>query len=194
MQGRLTFPPPIHHRLGSLAFRARAESDVEAFLDYFHNSAPSRFEAIGIDMKRFPSREENRERMLKACNLDSPTVVSITLDAEIIGHSSLNPLNPGADAGIHFQIWRENLERQGLAQALVLPLLTFWFRLYSLQSIYADASADHTAINAMMHRFSIPSLGTHIAPSSTFLKERLVHRYQVTRRWLEDRGGLNPEM
>jgi RimJ/RimL family protein N-acetyltransferase len=145
-------------------------------------------------MKRFPSREENRERMLKACNLDSPTVVSITLNSEIIGHSSLTPLNPGVDAGIHFQIWRENLERQGLAQALALPLLIFWFRLYSLQLIYADASADHAAVNALMQRFSVPSLGTHIAPSSTFLKERLVHRYQVTRKWLEDRGGLNLEV
>jgi hypothetical protein len=86
----------------SLAVRPFNESDYPAMVDYFLGSEPLFLAGMGVDRRKMPGREEwLRDLLTDHQKVDAQRdrfYLAWTRDDELVGHSSINEIEPGKDA------------------------------------------------------------------------------------------------
>src|SRR5580698_11563041 len=102
---------------GVAALRAFTTEDVDAIVEYWFTSGDDFLDFMGIDRKRLGTKEDTRQRLLKAIwtgDANQKTVaLAITLDSELTGYTLLNRYTPSTNYG-HWHITVPSVRGSGI--------------------------------------------------------------------------------
>src|SRR5438270_76277 len=114
-----------------LTVRPLAREDLEGFVAYFTGLSKEDCERMGIAIERVPAPSQLRSEMQAV--IESPSAPTFFLawciDGEVVGHSSLKDIIPGAFGTMHLHMWRADHRGHGYGPRLFcLSAIDFYDR------------------------------------------------------------------
>jgi len=92
---------------------------------------------MGIEPTRIPSPENLRADAEAIIASPAPTtfILAWCIDGEVIGHSSLKDIIPGAFGTMHLHMWRTDLRGQGYGSRLFCLSVVDFYERFNLKRI-----------------------------------------------------------
>ncbi len=179
----------VHTRIGVASLRDLHVGDVAAVVRYWHESGDEHLDALGIDRARLGTREDTRQRFLRALGDGDPAqpamAFAITLDGALVGYTLLNQY--AADTNYsHWHIIVPHRRAAGLSSALYPHRIQMYFALTAMQRLTHQTRTRNVGVNRMLDRYVAVAETRHIdtpdgvaQPGEFHL--RYVHRDDVPR-------------
>ena len=169
----------IRMRAGILELRDAMPTDVDAYVDYWHNSGDRIINFLRIDRTRLGTAEDSYRRFLRMIRVpgtEQPSIVfTITLNGEVMGYTNLNRHGPD-DNYPHFHTYlhthrssvrnalREAPARTsaarigaGLAAVLIGPIMRVCFDLFPVRRVVLQTRPTSRGINRALDFYMPPA-------------------------------------
>ena len=160
--------------------------EVHIRIDYFHDASDDYLLALGVDRARLPTRHDWAEsyRADQALPLHQRSMVALVweLDGSIVGFSSADRIEFGAEAHMHLHILEADHRRSGLGTEFVRLSAAEYFRMLELQRLFCEPNALNVAPNRTLQRAGFRYLLSHECRPTP------INFPQVTTRWVLERG------
>jgi RimJ/RimL family protein N-acetyltransferase len=133
----------------SLAVRPFNESDYTAMVDYFLGSEPSFLTGMGVDARKMPDREKWLRDLLrdhrKADAQRDRFYLAWICDRELVGHSSINEIEPGEDAHFHLHLWNAQMRGAGLGVQFVRLSAAYYIARFGFKRLVCEPYSHNPA-------------------------------------------------
>lgn len=175
-----------------IALRDLTHSDIPLLLRYWYDSDPAYFDAMGVDFRWMPSREEFEQTLLEKVRLNpSPegpriNVVMIEYNGLPIGFHVINPLVVGDHGVFHAHIIAPEFRRRGVGQHSYGLALKLFVNRFQLKKILFRTPAHNLGPNRLKEKLGIRCIGEEVFSNYGILKDGTRARiWEITREELE---------
>ena len=139
-----------------LSVREIAEADIDAIINYWHNSDDTFLAGMGVDLAKIPAKEDMRmmlrSQLTQGYN-EKQSYCIIWLEAgKAIGHSNINKIIFGEEAFMHLHIWDKAERKKGTGTVLIQLSLPYFFENLSLKKLYCEPYALNPAPNKTLKK------------------------------------------
>ena len=161
--------------------------EVDVRIDYFHDASDEYLAHLGVDRALLPGREEWRahyERDFARPLAERDTYnLAWELDGRLVGFSSVDHIEFGAEAFMHLHIVEVPLRHSGLGTEFVRLSVDHYFDALLLQRLFCQPNAFNLAPNRTLQRAGFSYVFTaEMQPSS-------INFPQPITRWVLERPG-----
>ncbi len=155
--------------------------DYECMIDYFLGADDVLLLAMGVDRRRFPSREiwlqavlEDHER---SDSMKDRSYLAWEYEGAPVGHSSINKIKVGEEAYIHLHLWVSNLRKAGLGTRYFQASAAEFMRRFRLQRLYCEPYAENEGPNHVLLKSGFRFIKRYRTNPSAHTFEQDVNRY-----------------
>ena len=146
----------VSTRNGIARLRDLEECDVEKIVYYWFESGDSHLDFLGIDRRLLGSREDTRDRFLRAIpskDADQTNIAfAITLDDEFVGYTLLNRHDPLTNYS-HWHISDPRRRALGLSSALYPWRIRTYFDAVPFERLIHQTRTRNPGVNRMLDKF-----------------------------------------
>ena len=157
--------------------RKLTKKHIPRVVDYFLEASPEFLKAMGIVLKKRPSRETWYTIILN--DLDKPLeqrdffYVIWEINGFPIGHSNIDKIKSGEEAYLH--LWHTDERNQGNGLYFIRESLKHYFEAFQLKTLYCEPCAENPAPNKTLEKAGF-----------SFIKQ-----YETTPGWLNFHQTVN---
>lgn len=141
---------------GAAILRALTAEDVEAVVRFWHESGGELLDYLGIDRTRLGTREDTRQRFLRAIPSRDAAQMSlafaIDVDGTLTGYTLLNRYSPEVNYS-HWHIIRPELRGAGVSSALYPYRIRMYFDAAPLACLTHQTRTRNIAVNRMLDKW-----------------------------------------
>jgi RimJ/RimL family protein N-acetyltransferase len=152
----MTVHASVRTRVGLSAIRDLVPSDIESIVQYWFTSGDEFLDFMGIDLARLGTKEESRQRFLRAIptgNPDQETLAfAITVDDAFAGYTLLNRYAQDTNYS-HWHITNPALRGAGLSSALYPHRIRTYFEAAPINRLTHQTRTRNIAVNRMLDKY-----------------------------------------
>jgi RimJ/RimL family protein N-acetyltransferase len=138
-----------------LVLRDLVESEIEVFVDYWHESPPEYLDFLGVDREKLGTREDTRERFRRSIRSGDPrqerVVLVLTLAGRPIAYANLHFVHP-MENYLHAHVVDPDMRDQGIASLLLLRTLQAVFDSFPIERLIIQTRPTNTRINHVLQK------------------------------------------
>lgn len=168
----------------NLSVRELQHSDTESIIDYWLNSDPAFLEAMGVDLKKIPDRNQWEEMLAEQIHHSYKEKKSHCtiwmLNNNAIGQCNVNKIIVAEEAYMHLHIWNAENRKLGVGTELVKKSIPFFFKNLELKKIFCEPYALNPAPNRTLEKLGFEFVKTHITTPGWLNIEQSVNLWQLT--------------
>jgi RimJ/RimL family protein N-acetyltransferase len=170
-------------------------TDYYAMIDYFHGAPDDLLGQMGVDRARLPARQDWFDRAWRDHERaeDDPQrdrfFLAWVLDADIVGHSSINQIRWGDSASAHLHLWRSDLRRAGIGGEFFGRSVSIYFARFDLKVLRVEPYAENPAPNRVVEKLGFRFVKRYRTVPGPMNFEQDVNRYEMDRAEWGRRGS-----
>jgi RimJ/RimL family protein N-acetyltransferase len=162
--------------------------EVEVRIEYFHGASDAYLEHLGVERSALPGREAWRahyeEDFARPLAERDTYNLAWELDGALVGFSSVDRIEFGAEAFMHLHIVEAPRRRSGLGTEFVRLSVVEYFRALQLERLFCQPNAFNVAPNRTLQRVGFRYVFTREDRPSP------INNVQPVTRWLLERADL----
>ncbi len=167
--------------MNNLSIRHAKKSDFTNILDYFLTADEDLLLAMGVDVKKLPSKEEWLgvliEEFEKSTDKRSLFYVIWEQATKAIGHSNINQIVYGEEAHFHLHLWNSATREKGMGLAFIKMTIPIYFKVFKLKKLYCEPYAFNPAPNKILEKLGFEFIEQYSTiPGS-------INLYQPVNKW-----------
>ncbi len=167
-----------------LSVRELQKEDIELIVSYWLESDSLSLLAMGVDLKKIPTKESLTQSLLGQLNMplrhkQSYCIIWL-LNNQPIGHSNTNPISYGKEAFMHLHIWDKTIRKKGLGAEFVKMTLPYFFENLKLQKIYCQPYALNPPPNKTLKKIGFNFVKEYITIPGSLNFEQSVLLWELT--------------
>ena len=150
-------------------------------IDYFLGADEAQLTAMGVDRKKFPTRETWLESVLldheRSNSMKDRSYLAWDYDGALVGHSSINKIKVGEEAYIHLHLWVGNLRKAGLGTRYFQASAAEFARVFGLRRLYCEPYAENPGPNHVLLKSGFRFVKRYRTVPGAHTFEQDVNRY-----------------
>ncbi len=155
--------------------------DYERMIDYFFGADDTQLLAMGVDRKKFPTRDVWLESVLldhqRSNSLKDRSYLAWEHEGTPVGHSSINKIKVGEEAYIHLHLWVESLRKGGLGTQYFQASIAEFTCVFRLRRIYCEPYAENPGPNHVLLKSGFRFIKRYRTVPGAHTFEQDVNRY-----------------
>ena len=159
--------------------------DIGLVTDYWLNSDPDFLVAMGVDLKKLPTRKELIQVLTQQIenSLDQKQSYALIweLNGEPVGHCNVNQIIFGQEAFMHLHLWKHLDRKNGMGSHLVRKSLSLFFEKLELEIIYCEPYTLNPAPNKTLAGIGFEFEKRYETIPGTLNFKQEVNRWKLTR-------------
>jgi RimJ/RimL family protein N-acetyltransferase len=180
--------------MDKLNAREMTIEDIPLICKYWTESDPAHMEAMGVDLKKLPTREQLTDMLTSQINTPIEKRRSYCMiwevDGEPVGHCNTNPTHFGDYGFMHLHLWNGTNRQKGMGAELVKMTLPRFFEDLNLRELYCEPYALNPAPNATLAKAGFEFIKEYTTTPGPLNFEQPVKRWIMTRRQYKTVYGL----
>ena len=174
----------------NLNVREMQLDDIEKIVDYFHESETAFLEAMGVDKRKLPDREQWIEKLKAEYNkkLEDKELYYIIwlLDDEPIGHSNISKIKYGNSATMHLHIWKNDKRKKRFGLEFLKRTIPMYFEKYELKKLICEPYSKNIAPNKVLQKAGFTFIRSYDMIPGPLNFYQTIHRYELSAEGFEN--------
>jgi len=158
--------------------------DIEKIIDYFHESETAFLEAMGVDKKKLPDREQWIEKLKVEYNkkIEKKELYYIIwlFNDEPIGHSNISKIKLGNSATMHLHIWNIDKRYKGLGLEFLKRTIPIYFEKYKLNKLICEPYSKNVAPNKVLQKAGFTFIRSYDTIPGPINFYQTINRYELS--------------
>ena len=146
----------VETKAGRALLRSLEPRDVDAVVRFWHESGDELLDFLGIDRARLATREDTRQRFMRAVPSGDPAQMNlafaIDLDGELTGYTLLNRYSAELNYS-HWHIMRPELRGAGISSALYPYRVRMYFDAAPMERLTHQTRTRNVPVNRMLDKW-----------------------------------------
>jgi [ribosomal protein S5]-alanine N-acetyltransferase len=176
-----------------LSVRELQLKDIEPLCNYWFKASEQHLLAMGVDIKKLPSREVFTLMLNEQLNTPIEQKKAYCIiwqnDGKAIGHSNTNPTKYGEEATMHLHLWENGTRKKGMGTELLKMTLKRFFEDLKLKKINCEPYALNPAPNKTLEKAGFTFIKEYLTIPGSLNFEQPVRRWELTREAFFDLKG-----
>lgn len=167
-----------------VVLRDMEEADVERIVDYWHENDAGFLQSLGVDPRKFVSKDETKRRLLSSTAQDDSdrtrAYFIVSSGRELIAYTNLN-FRSRDEAVAHFHVLKKGIRSKAIAYQLFLDAVKAFFNNFPINVVVMETSPENERINHFLQRFGLTPRKEHIANPDGMARPGEFNVYEIHR-------------